>query len=65
MSEFFKKNEDLCVSDVTSKKIINAEIHIDGKRVQIKITEYDPELCKKIKRSSGFDDQAMIKYVYY
>lgn len=38
MAEFYKLNLNLCVSDVTN-----------GKKVQIKITEYDREICKKIR----------------
>ena len=61
MSDFFARNKEICVSDVTGKSyciwlrmLINFEI--DGQKVQIKISEYDPRIVKKIRKMSGFDD---------
>lgn len=50
MADFFKKNEHLCVSDVT-----------DGQKVQIKISEYEPNIMKKIRRKSGYDGRSLIQ----
>lgn len=49
MADFFKKNGHLCVSDVT-----------DGKKVQIRIQEYEPTIVKKIRRKSGYNDDFLI-----
>lgn len=49
MADFFRRNEHLCVSDIT-----------DGKKVQIKISEYEPALLTKIRRNSGYDAKHMI-----
>ncbi len=49
MAEFYKRNEHLCVSDVT-----------DGQKVQIKISEYEPNIMKKIRRKSGYDGRSLI-----
>ena len=51
MASFYKKNSHLCVSDVTN-----------GKKVQIKISEYDREIVKKIRLKSGYDDSFFLKY---
>lgn len=50
MAAFFKKNSHLCVSDVTN-----------GKKVQIKVSEYDREICKNIRRKSGYDEEYFLK----
>lgn len=60
MAEFYKKNEQLCVSDVTSNEI-QFSISLDGKKVQIKIQEYDPSVLQKIRRKSGYDDKQMVE----
>lgn len=44
MSDFFKKNPDLCVSDITN-----------GKKIQIKVSEFDPHTVKRIRERSGYD----------
>lgn len=50
IAEFYEKHENLCVQDIT-----------DGKKVQVKITEYGPEMLKTIRRQSGFNDDFLIK----
>ena len=34
---------------------------IDGKKIQVKITEYGPEMLKSLRRQSGFNDEFLIK----
>jgi hypothetical protein len=50
MAQFYKQNPELCVSDVTK-----------GKKVQIKITEYSRETCRKIRIKSGFGNEEFLK----
>jgi len=50
MADFFRRNENLCVSDITN-----------GKKEQIKISEYEPNILKKIRRRSGYDIKHMIQ----
>ena len=50
MAAFYKNNPHLCVSDVTN-----------GKKVQIKISEYDRDIVKKIRRKSGYNDSFFLK----
>lgn len=50
MANFYKLNQNLCVSDVTN-----------GKKVQIKVTEYDREICKKIRHKSGYSNEFFLK----
>ena len=50
MADFFKKNSQLCVSDVTR-----------GKKVQIQITEYDRDIFRKLRRRSGIDTLTFLK----
>jgi hypothetical protein len=50
MADFYRRNEHLCVSDVT-----------DGQKVQIKISEYEPSILKKIRRRSGYDLKSLIQ----
>lgn len=50
MANFYRKNPHLCVSDVTN-----------GKKVQIKISEYDREIVHKIRKKSGFGDEYFLK----
>jgi hypothetical protein len=50
IAHFYKDHEDLCVSDITN-----------GKKVQVKITEYGPEMLKSLRRQSGFNDDFLIK----
>eukprot|EP00347_Sterkiella_histriomuscorum_P012117 403369830 len=49
IADFFQKNQDLCVADITN-----------GKKVQVKITEYGPDLFKQIRKSSGFQEDFLI-----
>jgi hypothetical protein len=45
-----------------SQVIFNGFIKaIDGKKVQIKISEFDPKTVKKIRQKSGYDDNFMIQ----
>lgn len=50
MATFYKQNPALCVSDVTN-----------GKKVQIKVTEYDRDICRKIREHSGIDYMLFLK----
>lgn len=50
IAKFFKDHSELCVSDITN-----------GKKVQVKVTEYGPEMLKSIRRQSGFNDDYLIK----
>ena len=61
MADFYKKHEDLCVQDVTSKDHFLIKF-LDGNKVQVKITEYGPELMKNIRRQSGFNEDFLMKY---
>jgi hypothetical protein len=51
MAQFYKQNPHLCVSDVTN-----------GKKVQIKVTEYDRDICREIRGVSGIDYNVFLKY---
>lgn len=51
MANFYKQNPGLCVSDVTN-----------GKKVQIKVTEYDRDICRKIREKSGIDFNHFLTY---
>ena len=46
VAKFYKKHKHLCVSDLTK-----------GKKVQVKISEFDRDQVTKIRHISGFDDQ--------
>ncbi len=50
MAHFYKENTNLCVSDVTN-----------GKKVQIRVTEYDRDTCKKIREQSNIDYDLFLK----
>lgn len=52
MAAFYQANKDICVSDVTSKPWLSENLnnYLDGKKVQIKITEYGPDMLKFIRR---------------
>ena len=50
VADFYKRNTDMCVSDLTN-----------GKKVQIKISEYDRDIVKKIRKKSGFNDEFFLK----
>ncbi|CDW91170.1 saicar synthase-like protein [Stylonychia lemnae] len=49
MAEFFKKFEDICATDVTN-----------GNKVQVKITEYCPELLRPIRKHSGYSEEYLM-----
>ena len=50
IAKFYKDHKELCVSaDITN-----------GKKVQVKVTEYGPEMLKSIRRQSGFNDDFLI-----
>ena len=34
--------------------------NLDGKKVQIKVVEYGPELMRQIRKNSGFDEENLI-----
>lgn len=52
MAQFYKENPELCVSDVTN-----------GNRVQIKVTEYDRDVCRKVRDQSHLDFELFLKYL--
>jgi len=39
IDDFYKENKELCTDDITN-----------GRRVQVKITEYGPEMLKSLRR---------------
>lgn len=41
-------------------KYVYLSYDIDGRKVQIKITEYCPELLRPIRRASGFSEDFLI-----
>ncbi len=48
--DFYQENKELCTADLTN-----------GRKVQVKITEYGPEMLKSLRRQSGFSDDYLIK----
>lgn len=65
MAEFFKKFEDICATDVTSKISHFIYLFLDGSKVSVKITEYCPELLRPIRKSSGYTEDFLIRYIAY
>lgn len=45
VAKFYKLHKELCVSDLTQ-----------GKKVQVKISEFDRDIVTKIRLASGYDD---------
>jgi len=50
VATFYKNNPDLCVTDLTK-----------GKRVQVKVSEFERDIVSKIRHKSGYDNEFFLK----
>jgi hypothetical protein len=50
VAKFYKDHGELCVTDLTK-----------GKKVQVKVSEFERDLVTKIRHKSGYDDDFYLK----
>lgn len=50
VAKFYKEHAELCVTDLTK-----------GKKVQVKVSEFERDIVTKIRHKSGYDDDFYLK----